>query len=125
MELPSKPTTQSTASIPVTLPAPSVQTSLPVVSAETVPVGTVPPKPVSTRASRTSIVPRAFTLAPGQVVQNLQVSTSPGLQTIQVSEATEQVGSEVFGLNLGLGHWSVLTEVCHGLPDALKFWDGT
>jgi len=92
MELPSTPnitsTPTSTTPIP-TLPTPPIQTNLPTVSpvsSTTVPAVAASAKPVTTRTSRTSVVPRTFTLAPGQTVQNLQVATSSGLQTIQVSE---------------------------------------
>lgn len=92
VDLPATPTTPSTisthTSLP-TLPTPQIQTSLPVVtpvSATTVPVVAASVKPVTTRAPRTPVMPRTFTLAPGQAVQNLQVSTSSGLQTIQVSK---------------------------------------
>ncbi|KAJ4431725.1 hypothetical protein ANN_20327 [Periplaneta americana] len=66
---------------------PPLQASLPVVTS--VPVVTAAGKSVTTRgAARNPVIPRTFTLPSGQTVQNLHVSTSSGLQTIQVSVMT-------------------------------------
>ncbi|XP_069681281.1 nuclear factor related to kappa-B-binding protein-like isoform X2 [Periplaneta americana] len=63
---------------------PPLQASLPVVTS--VPVVTAAGKSVTTRgAARNPVIPRTFTLPSGQTVQNLHVSTSSGLQTIQVT----------------------------------------